>query len=103
MTRRNRGIGLCLFSAFVLMASLCVEEPPLSDKNLATRAVTTATPTAGTVPLTVGFDGSDPTDPDGTITGYTWDFGDGGSYTPASPSHIYTTRGAFTASLDKWA
>ena len=37
--------------------------------------------------LEVAFDGTASTDGDGTITGYSWDFGDGQSSTAASPDH----------------
>lgn len=33
------------------------------------------------------------------ITGYVWHFGDGASSTVASPSHVYTARGIYKASL----
>ena len=41
--------------------------------------------------------GSD--DEDGTISTYSWDFGDGGSSTSANPSHTYTDDGTYTAEL----
>ncbi|MFT4297058.1 MAG: PKD domain-containing protein [Micropruina sp.] len=39
------------------------------------------------------------TDPDGTITAYSWDFGDGGTSTAQNPVHVYTQEGTFTATL----
>ncbi len=38
-------------------------------------------------------------DPDGTITAWNWDFGDGGSANTASPSHTYGTAGSYTVVL----
>src|SRR2546427_685225 len=38
-------------------------------------------------------------DPDGTITSYRWDFGDGASASGATASHAYATAGAYTAKL----
>ncbi len=58
-----------------------------------------ATPTAGLAPLTVGFDGSASTTLNGTITGYTWSFGDGQTGSGAVVSHTYTTPGVYAASL----
>ncbi|MDT8437224.1 MAG: PKD domain-containing protein, partial [Gemmatimonadota bacterium] len=39
------------------------------------------------------------TDPDGTVTGWSWDFGDGNVSTAQSPSHTYLTGGTFTVTL----
>ena len=41
------------------------------------RAVMSATPSTGTAPLIVSFDGSGSTTPNGTITSWAWSFGDG--------------------------
>jgi glucose/arabinose dehydrogenase len=62
-------------------------------------AVATASPTYGPLPLTVDFDGTDSSDPDGTIASYSWNFGDGTSATGRQPSHTYTSRGPFQATL----
>jgi PKD repeat protein len=55
----------------------------------------TATPTTGSVPLTVNFSDTSTGGP----TSWAWDFGDGGTSTAQSPSHTYTSTGTFTASL----
>lgn len=39
------------------------------------------------------------TDVDGIITGWIWDFGDGGSDTIQHPSHVYEVRGVYDVSL----
>jgi PKD repeat protein len=54
----------------------------------------TAVPTTGTTPLTVVFDASASTDPDGTIASYLWDFGDGqtASFTIVVASHQFTVQ-----------
>ena len=54
---------------------------------------------SGNAPLSVAFTGSDSVDPDGAITGYEWDFGDGGSSTDADPTHVYTNEGEYSAVL----
>jgi PKD repeat protein len=57
-----------------------------------------ASPNAGAAPLTVQFYGY-AYDPDGWVTDYYWDFGDGGwSYDPA-PIHTYTSPGVYAAWL----
>ncbi|MGC4767724.1 ThuA domain-containing protein [Micromonospora sp. DT44] len=59
----------------------------------------TATPTTGTAPVTVAFDGT-ATDAEGdTPLTYAWDFGDGGTASTLDASHTYTSIGAFTATL----
>jgi hypothetical protein len=62
-------------------------------------AVASATPTSGTAPLAVSFNGSASSDPDGTIAGYAWNFGDGGSASGATTSHTYSAVGNYTATL----
>ncbi len=54
-----------------------------------------ATPLAGQPPLLVSF--TDATV--GPVTGWSWDFGDGGGSTMQSPTHTYTSFGTFTVSL----
>ena len=61
-------------------------------------AVMSATPSTGTTPLNVTFDGSGST-PTGTITSWAWSFGDGALGTGAVTTHRYTTPGTYTASL----
>ncbi|MEM6628567.1 MAG: PKD domain-containing protein, partial [Bacteroidota bacterium] len=73
------------------------------SSNTSPTASFTATPTSGAAPLTVAFDGSASTDPDGTITRYAWIFGDGTVDTSltatATPSHTYATAGTYLAQL----
>jgi PKD repeat protein len=38
-------------------------------------------------------------DPDGSITSYRWTFGDGGTGTEQSPTHVYTAPGTYTVTL----
>ena len=55
-------------------------------------------PAAGTVATAITFDGST-SQPSGSITLYSWDFGDGLTGEGATISHAYTTAGAYTVTL----
>lgn len=56
-------------------------------------------PYSGMAGSGVAFNGAASSDPDGTITGYAWSFGDGSTATGATPSHAYASAGTFTVSL----
>lgn len=58
-----------------------------------------ATFTSSCTNLTCAFDASASSDPDGTITGYAWDFGDGATGSGQTVSHTYTTIGTFAVTL----
>jgi glucose/arabinose dehydrogenase len=61
-----------------------------------------ATPTSGDAPLTVAFDGTGSTDPEGRPLTYSWDLnGDGnfGDSTSPTTSYTYTSNGTYTAQL----
>ena len=64
--------------------------PPIADAN---------GPYAGVVGTPVNFDGSGSSDPDGVITAFAWDFGDGGIGTGATPAHTYSVDGIFVVTL----
>jgi PKD repeat protein len=70
--------------------------PPPNEPPVAAVSVT---PASGYAPLNISFSSAGSSDPDGTITAYSWNFGDGGSSTAVNPSHIYSTAGTFTATL----
>jgi PKD repeat protein len=73
-------------------ATPAASQPPI--------AAASATPTSGTAPLNVVFSSAGSTDPDGSITGYEWSFGDGSALaTTASTSHTYSAPGTYSAQL----
>ena len=65
-------------------------QPPVSDAGLDHTA---------TVGETVMFDGSNSSDPDGTIVSYYWEFDDGNTSTAESPTNVYSTAGIYTVNL----
>jgi uncharacterized repeat protein (TIGR03803 family) len=65
--------------------------------------VVTASPQAGLAPLTVQFT-SPGTDSGGnTVTNWSWSFGDGGTSTAQSPSHVYTNIGSYSPGLTAYS
>jgi PKD repeat protein len=58
--------------------------------------------TSGTIltAVPVGFVGTSSYDPDGTIVGYAWDFGDGSTGSGASSTHGYSVAGTYAVKLN---
>jgi len=85
MRRRLVG-GACVGLILILVVAGCV-----FLGNLYPIASFAVTPDHGTSPLSVNFDASDSSDPDGTIEEYYWDFGDGQTASETLPtiSHVY--------------
>jgi PKD repeat protein len=85
MKRRIVG-GASAGLALVLVVTGCV-----FLGNLNPVASFTATPSHGASPLSVDFDASASSDPDGTIEEYFWDFGDGQTASETLPTiaHVF--------------
>jgi PKD repeat protein len=62
-------------------------------------AVAGADVLVGDVPLTVNFNSTGTTDPDGSVVSYLWDFGDGTTATGANPSHTYVIPADYAVTL----
>jgi PKD repeat protein len=56
-------------------------------------------PYTGTVGNPVQFNGAGSHDPDGSITGYLWNFGDNATATTVSPAHTYASAGTYPVQL----
>jgi PKD repeat protein len=91
--------------AQMVFADSYVFLPSVSNGMRAFRASTTSNipPTASFTPscsqLTCSFDGTASTDPDGTITAWNWDFGDGATGSGATTSHQYAAAGSYQVRL----
>jgi glucose/arabinose dehydrogenase len=65
-------------------------------------AVATANPVNGSAPLTVNFNGSGSSDPEGGALTYAWDLDGDGAYddsTAVSPAYTYNSSGTYVAKL----
>jgi glucose/arabinose dehydrogenase len=79
-----------------------IREITYTGANRPPTAVASADVTSGPVPLTVNFDGSGSSDPDGDPITFSWDLnGDGafGDSTAQKPSYTYTTAGTYDVRL----
>ncbi|PWU11776.1 MAG: hypothetical protein C5B51_01970 [Terriglobia bacterium] len=79
--------------------SLLITPLTVTNPNQPPIAVASVTPGQGNAPLAVAFSSAGSRDPDGTITSYSWNFGDGASSTVPNPGHTYAAPGVYTALL----
>jgi chitodextrinase len=56
-------------------------------------------PYSGITGQAVAFNGAGSSDPDGTLAGYQWSFGDGTTGSGATPAHAYSAAGTYTVTL----
>ncbi|MBI3804575.1 MAG: beta-propeller fold lactonase family protein [Nitrospirae bacterium] len=91
--------GLINYNPNVKYDLFTVLDASSSTTNQPPVAKISATPTSGTPPLAVHFDGSGSSDPDGGVATYAWDFGDGAKGSGPITDHTYADAGTFTATL----
>ena len=98
---RLRGATLAGIAAAVAMLALaaCSEPSSGGPGNLSPAATFSASTIQGPAPLTVEFDASGSTDPDGAIVAFTWEFGDGATGVGATTSHTFVDAGVYTTRL----
>ncbi|MCX8103648.1 MAG: PKD domain-containing protein [Candidatus Bipolaricaulota bacterium] len=92
LARRLERISL-LLALLIAVSSCTLAQAPL--------ALFVAIPTTGEAPLTVSFDASGSSDPDGTISQYEWDFDNDGTMdaTGITVTHTYPAAGLYAAVL----
>jgi hypothetical protein len=70
------------------------------DNQSPTAAISVTPPASNKAPASFGFSSAGSTDADGTIVGYSWDWGDGSPIgTSANPSHTFAAPGTFIVTL----
>jgi PKD repeat protein len=85
-----------------LLAACGDEEGPIDppgQPNEEPVAAFTADQQVGSAPLSVSFDASASTDPDGSIASYAWSFGDGSTGSGVTAEHAYAEPGLYTPTL----
>ncbi len=82
-----------LYTAFKQAVSMRYPAGLVGSRNV--RADFTASPTSGFAPLTVQFTDQST----GTISSWSWDFGDGATANVANPTHTYTAVGTYDVTL----
>jgi RHS repeat-associated protein len=90
ITVRPAGASFLLASTPRSLTCAPPNQPPVAEAG---------GPYSGTAGQPVPFNGTMSTDPDGTITAFQWDFGDGTGGTGATPSHVYAAAGTYTVRL----
>jgi PKD repeat protein len=93
-----RLVTICMISAALSAcggggsgASAAPASPPVASA--------TSNVSQGQAPLTINFDATKSTDPQGYALTYAWTFGDGSTATGATASHIFQNHGSYTATV----
>lgn len=69
------------------------------NTNVAPNAVIANGPFSSTTNTSIAMSSSGSNDPDGSISSYLWNFGDGSTSTAANPSHSYSAAGTYSIQL----
>jgi len=72
---------------------------PSPGTNQPPTANASASPTSGPVSLAVSFSSAGSSDSDGSISSYSWSFGDDTGSSLENPAHTYNSEGSFTGTL----
>ena len=82
-----------------LSTPVLVGTPENVKENKKPTAVISASKNKGAAPLAVSFDASGSVDPDGKITKYTWNFGDGSTSKAVSARHTFRQPATYSVTL----
>lgn len=88
---RVRGLWTSYISVEIKADTVNPNQPPIASFI--------ATPTTGIAPELITFSGLTSSDPDGSISTYSWDFGDGNFSTGSIVNHTFQTPGNFIVKL----
>lgn len=93
--------GMTWFQTVMLIAVIAVTEIGVYFliPNQPPKAVATVSETITQVDVILTFSASDSSDPDGEITYYRWDFGDGSTAAGETVTHSYTYPGRYIVLL----
>ena len=91
LRRRITLLGLGALLTIFLTGCWLFNSPPIAEF--------TVTPATGPAPLTVQYDATATTDPDGDPLTYGWTFGDSTTGSGVSGFHTYSTAGTYTIQL----
>ena len=80
-------------------SSIAINVGAVVVPNQPPAALLAASNGSGVAPLAVTFDGSKSSDADGTVAGYAWNFGDGGSASGALVNHSFVKAGSYTVTM----
>ena len=88
------------YSNYGSLGQYAITGSAAAPSGLAPVAVLSAAPTSGAAPLAVAFTSAGSADPDGSIVGWEWNFGDGSApVAGATANHVYASAGNFVAVL----
>jgi rhamnogalacturonyl hydrolase YesR len=109
LTTTDNTSGLQLPGAVELLVYLSGSATNVPETGSFSSFSATSTTTANVLPvaaftssatnLVASFDGSTSKDPDGTVTGYAWNFGDSTTGSGVKPTHTYAAGGTYPVSL----
>ena len=93
-------VRVWLVTLLALLLVACGGPPNQPSQNEPPLAAFSASPLQGPAPLTVTFDATASTDPDGVISAYAWDLGDGATTrSGVTTSHTFAEPGLYTVRL----